>query len=281
MADPFGPVITQQQVDQANRDKIEAVAKAVGIVGGLTYLNYRLNAPGGKMVQKPLQIGITGVDVKPTEAGRATVTIPLMSKVFAFAPTPLGYVPAEFYGLAPDTYKQNLPRQIGSKPPFFVATDARKEVFAAKQLADQIGRRAQGHPPDLSHHIIKVPGIPAGTIPVSIGEVQWLASLPPGVSSAQDLVPELLRRQGDLVGANGSRKPLLASDVFSGAPPGLPLYVVSRVQRGGALIEALAEAGFDGSTQPELFEPTNQAGINNQAAATGLLKLLVTERADP
>lgn len=281
MADPFRPGVTPRQVEEARRDQLRAVGKATGIVGGITAANYFLNAPGGPIVQKPLQIGLTGVEVKKTDAGRAAVRIPRATFLVALAPTPLGYVPAEYYGLPPDVYKQKLGRKIGSKPPFFEATEARKSVFRATELADDLGHTIMGTPK--SSYIIP-PGelkIPAGPIRISAADLAWLQSLPPGVSQTQVLIPLLEKRQSDFV-FQAPKQPTQPLDEFFPDRPSVRLVppVAPRVT---AILDEFSDnlISLPGSTQPETFVPTNQAGVNNQAAATGIRKELVTERADP
>lgn len=250
--DPLkAPGVTQQTVDKAQADKIEASLKAVGIVTGVTLVNRKLNAPGGPLIQKPLQIGLTGIHVEKQPKAPAKVSIPRGSIFAAFLPAPIGYVPAEFYGLHPEFVKRSFGTPIGSKPLGFDATPERIAVYEARLKADAIGLRAikmdeyRTYDPNTPLYTI-----PKGPIDVTLAELAFLQKLPPGVSRAQHLIPELSRRFADLKrvpgDTGGPPAPLL--DEFS--PPSSPALPPQGPQR------ATTQEPVNQNTTPPQASPT-------------------------
>lgn len=195
--------LTPKTVETAQSDKLEAFAKALVLVGGATGLNYRLNAPGGPLVQAPLKFGLTGIEAKPSPTGRASLSFPKASFLSAFLPAPVGYVPAEAYNLHPEFFIQSFGRPIGSKPFGFEATQERKDVFAARQLANAIAARALGVPTG-DESTLRRTGfkIPPGPINITRSELAFLQSLPPGVAEGQNILPAFAGRFGDIRPSN-------------------------------------------------------------------------------
>lgn len=218
--DPFStPVPTRHQVVQAKKDQAVAFLTAVSAVGLVATINRALNAPGGKLVQKLGPGLFTGLEQAPSATGRATTTVSKFAPFGALLPTPLGYVPPEFYGLHPEVVMRTVGRPIGSKPLGFEATEARKVVFEARKKADEIGARALG----LDFRATPAFGperfqIPPGRIPITRAEAEFLAALPPGVSEASKLVPQLIERASDLQpDAPGSTQPASVQPVTDAA----------------------------------------------------------------
>lgn len=265
--DPFQrPAITPEDVRQARVDQLSTFGFAAGTVAGITAANYRFNAPFGPLVQKPLQVLVTGVKAVPTAAGRAALSFPKASIVSALAPTPVGYVPGEFYGLHPSVVRRTLGFGAGKKPIVFEASEARVRVFEAKQEAERIAARV------LNTEVVfgQASGFPLFTLPrgqlnITDSELLFLESLPEGTSNAQKLLPDLRARRSDFVIDQRSELDLPAG----GASVAIP----------GVFVPA-AEVP-NGSLQPENIKPVNAKALANQAAAEGIRKALVQERADP
>jgi len=265
--DPFQrPAITHRDVEQARLDQIVSTGKAVGTTLGLTGLNYRLNAPGGPVVQKPLQMVFTGVKAVPTEAGRAALSFPKLSVVTALLPGPIGYVPAEWYGLHPSVVRRSLGFSAGNKPVYFEATEARVKVFHAQLEAERIAARA------LNTNVVfgQASGfplfkLPAGRLNITPEELAYLESLPPGVTNAQRLIPDLQARRGDFL---PSELPAVAAN-----PPSQLFF--------GRFDQLLNTLGASASIQPEGIRPVNAAALRNEEVAEGIRQVLVSERADP
>ena len=249
--DPYPvKVPTPQTIQKARADQLEATASAFGVTGGITGLNYVFNAPGPPTLQKLGKVVLTGIDVKPTDTGRASVKIPKVTFLAALLPQPIGYVPAEVYGLAPDTYVRNLGFKVGQKPPFFSASPARLEVYEARQEAQRIGRKAFSVtiPPQPGEQQPERRALPSGTIDITEGEFQFLKAIPQGLLPNPAIVSALEARRGDFRdaprAAPGSSAPVGA------AAPGLPAEL-------GRLL-ALAS----GATTPVGAAPTSAAGVD-------------------
>lgn len=267
------PVITGRDVVKARRDQIETVAIAVGSVAGITAVNYRFNAPFGPLVQKPLQFTITGVEAKPTPSGRASIRLPTPSIFAAFLPGPVGYVPGEWLGLHPAIVRRTLGVGAGKKPLIFEPSDERKRVFDATITAERIAAnalgtevifgRASGHP---------FRAIPPGRINVTEEELQFLESLPPGLTPAQRLIPELQARRGELTPSGVLAGKLFERFAFAGGTNPQPVPTPPMLASGPVP---------PGSMQPEHAKPVNAKALANEAAAEGIRRALVSERFDP
>ena len=267
------PKVTGRDAAQAQHDQLQTLALAAGSVAGITILNRRFNAPGGPLVQKPLQFLVTGLEVKPTASGRASVRLPTPSIFAAFLPAPVGYTPPEYLGLHPAVVRRTLGFGAGKKPIVFEPSEERKRVFDAVITAERIAARAlrtevifgraSGHP---------FRTIPPGPIDVSESELAFLESLPPGLTPAQRLIPELQARRAELTPQN-----LLASTLFERV-----LYAgAARVPPAPALAFVVGIGARSASIQPAHVQPVNAKALANQAAAEGIRQALVHERADP
>lgn len=267
------PVVNQGTVDQAFQDKLESSGLAVGSVTAVTVANYFLNAPFGPVVQGLTKFGITGLEAKPGPAGRGEIKVPKLAVAMIPLPQPVGYVPAETYNLHPEFYKQQLGFPVGSKPPFFSATEARIKVFEAREAANEIGRRALGQngphkgPPDLTASTI-----PPGKINVTLRELQFLQSLPPGTSEVQRLLPQLEARKTDLSNYFPPHTPLTPAQVAQSL--GISeAEVLRRVTLGGG-----AHAAW---YAPESYGSVNQKAIDNRDGDGNGRLMLAADREDP
>lgn len=258
-------------MEQAQKDKLEALGLASAVTGGITLFNYRFNAPGGPLVQKPLQTLLTGVSVTPQPTGRAAVKLPKVSILAAALPSPVGYVPAEFYGLPPDFYVRELGRPIGSKPLGFEATEARKTVYNATVEANRILTKLTGVPNGIPSQYDPRAGytLPPGPLRISAAEVDFLKSLPPAFTVVQRYVPLIDQRQ--------------AEQAAKTTQPQKQIISVSPVPGGFSVVRATILNGVidSASIQTEFITAVNQHAIDNELAAQGLRRELVSERADP
>lgn len=268
-------VITTQDVKQAELDKLGSFAAAAGVVAGITALNYRFNAPLGRFVQKGVQLGFTGIEAKPTASGRAAVRVPTPS-LFAFAlPTPVGFVPGEFYGLHPAVVRRTLGIGAGKKPPIFEPSDERKRVFDATIEAERIAGRVLNKPVLFG----RASGFPFFTLPpgklnITPEEFQFLESLPPGLTNAQRLLPELAQRRTDFILTGGAPTSGHRFETGGVGPRGI-LHIE------GADTGITRAAVIPASVQAAAVRATNAKAIAAAAMAIGVRKQLVAERADP
>jgi hypothetical protein len=267
------PVVTQQDVDQSFKDKVEATATATGVTSGFTIFNYLFNAPGPKSVQTLIKIGVTGVEAKPTTTGRAEIKVPKLTLLAGLLPQPVGYVPAEAYNLHPEVYKQVLGIPVGQKPPFFSATEPRLRVYAAKEAAADIGKRALQVPHfNYAPTILDKQTIPAGPINVTPRELQYLKHLPPGLSPAQQLIPQLEGRLHDL----RPDPPL---------PPVLSVAQIATLQgiSEQAALQRILESGGTALAwyAPEDYHSVNARALDNEHNDQGGRLMLAADRVDP
>lgn len=269
------PVITQGQVDRGKNDQLQSFAGAVGLVGLISAVNYRFNAPGGSKVQKGIQIVFTGVEAKPTASGRAALRFPLASVFAAALPSPIGYVPGEWYGLHPAVVRRTLGFGAGKKPIIFEPSADRIAVFQAQDAANQIERRllSSGNV-EANPFSGKITRLLPGRVAITPEELAFLEALPPGVASVQEILPELRQRQADFLPATT-------------LPQATPLDTAPRVPSHplitplGSRLFHLSRSVAMGSMQPERIKPVNAKALANEAAAEGIRKALVKERADP
>lgn len=270
------PPVKAGDVEKATDDRRSNFVEALGIVGGTTAANRRLNAPGGKVTQFLLQTALTGVKATPDPSGRAKLSFPKASFLGAFAPAPVGYVPPEFYDLHPEFWKRSMaPMKPGSKPPFFSASEERIRVFEARQALDAIARRvAPGSVRDASGGADRY-AIPPGRIFVTPAELAWLQSLPAGLSPAQAIVPQLEARRADLIGGANNGSDSLRDRILAFNKDASPANRI-RLVRG-----PFAGHVATGSTLPELFDPVDDLGIAVMLFAEGINKMLVANRVDP
>ena len=260
------PVITGKDVKQAATDQFTTAATAMTTTAGVSAINWRLNAPGGRVVQTPLQVAITGVKATPTDLGRAKLSFPKASIFGALAPAPVGYVPPEWYGLHPSVVRRTLGFGAGKKPIVFEASQSRVKTYEAKLEAERIAARvlktevvfglASGFPNFT---------IPKGQLSITEDELAFLESLPPGITNAQKLIPELRARRSDFLIDPRSELDL---------PAGLASVAIPVAFAPAAVVPSA-------SIQPEHITPINAAALANMAAAEGLRAALVSERADP
>lgn len=150
MADPRIPtglpVVTQETIDQAQRDKLVATLKAAGIGSAANYVNYKANAPGGPLAQTALQNLFTGTKATPTPTGPALVRVTKGTLYGAFLPAPYGYVPPETYGLHPSFTEKAIGGRIpGGASLGFRGSDARVAVYEAKERVAAILKRIEGY----------------------------------------------------------------------------------------------------------------------------------------
>jgi hypothetical protein len=260
------PVITRQDVQQARVDQLSTMAAAVGSTLGITAANYRFNAPFGPVVQKPLQMLVTGVKATPTETGRAALSFPKASIFAAAMPAPIGYVPPEWYGLHPAVVRRTLGFGAGKKPIIFEPSDERKRVFEAKLEAERIAGRVLDQPV-----IFGLSGgfpfhkLPAGQLNITDEELAFLESLPPDITNAQKLIPGLRARRSDF------RVDPYYDDVLpaGGASVAIPPVLVLPAEVPIA------------SIQTEHIKPIAAAALANQAAAEGIRRGRGHARAAP
>lgn len=269
------PVVTQQDVHSAQREQIVATLKAATTTLGLTAFNYRFNAPGGPVIQKPVQAIFTGVEAKPTPTGRAAVRFPLLSLPAAFLPAPVGYVPPEFYGLHPDVVFHTAGLHLGRKPIDFTASDTRVRVFEARRIGNEIEKRLLTSGLVTLHRVSSLHGatINPGRVPITPEEFAFLKSLPPGVAEVQTLIPALEARQGDFL-----PPPRLLTAADLGAP--VPTTGSVFGTRFPVLIDS-SRALLTGSVQPERHRSTNWKEIANDGARSGVEKLVANHGQDP
>jgi hypothetical protein len=292
MADPFLPMLTPQTVGTAQTDKLQAFGTATAVVAGVTAVNYLFNAPGGSFVQLPLKTLLTGVSVKPTDAGRASVMFPKASVIAALLPSPVGYVPPEYYGLHPEFWQQSIGRPIGSKPLGFTVDQERKDVFAAQQAVDALAAKAFGNSTGPSQYSPRGHLIPAGPINVTLAELAYLQSLPPGVASVQPLLLQQLESRRADLRPNRVVPPMTTFPEFAAVPgtlsplPAVPAGTAMVALRGaqGQILED--EFGNPilvptGSAPPLTVHQVDDVGARNGRGAKGINRELVHERADP
>lgn len=288
---PGATPVTAEQAAQAQRDKAKASATAVATTTGVTALNYRFNAPGGKLVQVPLKVGVTGVTATPTEAGRARLGVPKPTIVVGFLPQPVGYVPAEAYGLPPDFWKKVLGFPAGSKPYFFEPTEDRMLVYKVQQVVEQIAAKAYGQRGGPSQYSPSGITIPPGPINLSIEDLLLLQSLPANFSAKSTvLLQQLQGRENDLrrtippeqgpvfIDLPGKGRVQISdtftpSAIVAALPPGTPLLFYDQA---GNLIPVPT-----GGVSPLEVVQVNDAGLRNARIKQGIDRDLVHERADP
>lgn len=214
MGEPNYPRVTAADVKAAKDDRAHQVLTSLGVGAAAVTVHSALNAPFG-FVGRFVVKGASGLTVtkSPGPFGAGRVSLPKTGIPLLFAPEPVGFVPAEFYGLHPNFVKNVLGFRVGSKPPFLNADESRVKTFEAREVADAIGARAVGVPNDSG--FIRRAGfkVPPGPIGITRFEFEYLKSLPPDVSDAQALVPQLEARVDDLIG--GKNNPNRARVDFS------------------------------------------------------------------
>jgi hypothetical protein len=267
------PVVTQQDVSQALKDQIHATGLALGVTGGITGANFLFNVPGSPALQKAIKIGVTGIDAKPTPAGRGSIKVPAITFLAAALPQPVGYVPAELYNLHPEFYKQQLGIGVGQKPPLFSATPARVKVYEAKEAAADIGKRAlQVQHFNYAPTFLDRQTIPPGPINVTPRELQYLRDLPPGLSAAQDLIPQLEGRLQDLRPDPIKPPPLTVAEIAG-------IHGITEQQ----VLDAIQKAGGQGMAwyAPENYHSVNDRALDNENNDQGGRLMLAADRVDP
>lgn len=252
MADPRLPTIQPNDLRDARIERIKAAAVAFGLVGGVTALNYRFNAPGGPVVQKPLQIGLTGIKVAPTPAGRASVKVPLVAVAAGLLPQPVGYVPAEFYGLHPEVVKNTLGFRAGQKPPILSAGPARLKEHDAREAVKGIIERVGAVPVRDTVGRVTAYEIPDGPLNITREEFNFLAALPRGFDGRSVLIVRELEGQAPR---------------FKDFP--------------ADYLAASSAPAADGTFKPLDVKGASQLAIASGDGADGIRRELVTERADP
>ena len=274
--DPFGtppPAVTQAEVKQGKRDQENAILKAATIGAGFVAINSAANAAGGKVVQRGISTLFTGpIHMKPGPHGVPSWKVTPTSVVIAFAPLPVGFVPPEAYGLSPDFYSRNfgVPRSttFGTQP-----TDTRLKVHEARAYAgllnDNFRRLLGDRSANLNTQFNKhyPPQAPTRE------QIDFLRALPPGFSDAQKLLPALEQRYPDLFAVAPVTQTPIPQGPLDTAPNTSTSSQTGEADYGGDVLP--------GSTQPQNFHPTNRKGIENEAAAEGIRRDLVTERFDP
>ena len=285
------PPVTQQTADKAQRDKLKATGTAVATTVGVTAANYRFNAPGGKIVQVPLKVAVTGINVKPTDTGRASVAVPKASIVLAFLPQPVGYIPAEQYGLRPDFWKDALGFPAGSKPYFFEPTEDRVKVFQVQQVVEQLAAQAYKQTGGPSQYSPGGLAIPPGPINLSLSDLAFLQSLPPNFSNkATILLQQLQGRENDLRRTiPAGQGPVFIDLPGKGRVPIADTFTPSAIQNALPIGTPLVFYNAAGAViptptgQPDQFgtQPVNDNGLRNEANRQGIDRELIHERADP
>ena len=290
--DPFSvKPVTAQDVAQAQQDKLDALATATGVVSAVVGFQYLFNAPGGQAGRFALKTGLTGISATPTETGRAKIGVPKTSLLAALLPSPVGYVPPEVYGLPPDLYIKDLGRPIGSKPLGFSPTETRQRVYAARVEADAIGAHILGTTPGEPSQFRATGFVPPpGPIHVTAAELDFLRSLPPGVSDAQLILPNLVGREGDLpvpvvvyqspIYINTPRTGLYglvnSSEILAASRTATPSNPITFYDALGNQV-----ATVTGVVSMLELQQINDAGARNGRSKIGLQAELVHERADP
>jgi len=252
VADPRLPTIEPNDLRDARIERIKVVAVAFGVVGGVTGLNYRFNAPGGTLPQKVIQVGLTGIKVEPTAAGRASVKVPILAVAAGLLPSPVGYVPAEFYGQHPELVKNTLGFRAGQKPPILSVGPARLKEHDAREAVKGIIERVGAVPIRDTVGRVTAYEIPEGPLNITREEFNYLASLPKGFDGRSVLIVRELEGQAPR---------------FKDTP--------------SSYLAASSAPAADGGFKPLDVEGASQQAIASGESAEGIRHELVTERADP
>jgi len=230
MGDANYPTITDAQLKEASRARERQFFVAVFLAGGTATAYHALEAPGGR-IGRFVQKGYSGIDIHPVKGGMPTVSIGKSFFITGLLPSPVGYVPAEYYGLHPDFVQNAAGFHVGKHLPFVSADQSRIREFEVKQRAEAIVNYAA---PGGSDYIKFGPNqsrYAPGPVKITKYELDYLRSLPAGLSPrVTDFLTEI--DAGRLTVPAPDPEPLFNRDELTG-------HLVHLGQPSGKTVEAI------------------------------------------
>lgn len=244
---PTTPELRTEARQQMAKDTIGSLFLFSALAEGAGRFLYPRSKGGAEVVAKD----ISGFELEPVPGTpRARPRLGLVS-LFGLAPVPVGYVPPEVYGLRPDFVVEKEKRK---------SPEHRRDIglFFFRQLGADPGGPREAY---------------ANAKEADLFRDYYTARLQ--FRSDRELRTTVLDPQTAIT----------PTPFFYYRPEEIRLIAAQELQRRGAPLPPLPPGVFnvvpDGTVHPALVQPVTDAAKAIQDAATGILKELVSERADP
>lgn len=225
------PHVTEADVQAAEADRIKQGIAAVALAAGSTTLYSLANAPGGFLGRKFVG-SFSPAEVRPQPGrsfGPGLLSFPKLGIPAQFLPQPVGFVPAEFYGLPPNFFQEAVGFRMGKKPPWLNPDPTRVQEYEARQVADAILKRVTYGPANQYDPRSRPWELRPGQLDLSREELDYLVSLPSSVHPGLVVVPQLEERL----------KQQAETPKSSPVPPDVRGHLVRIVTTTGKVLEAI------------------------------------------
>lgn len=228
---PNYPRVSPEQLRAADVSRATTFVTGIALAADVAGLYHMAGAPGGR-VGRFIQKGYSGIDVHPRPGLKPSLKIGILQLPIALLPSPVGYVPAEYYDLHPNTLENALGFHLGKHLPFVSASDVRVEVYEVRLrtreiMSQSIGRESQNYNKALTPWDLN-------TKPITItrADLEYLKSLPPGVNSEIAPFLSVAEKRANIIEPDGGAD-------YGEPGPEQTGHLVRLVQPGGATVEAI------------------------------------------